>query len=263
MKLTGVYLFLILISMSCAKKDAISPSFEALTLKQQGIDHLNFTMGLEEEVEGTTTAVERIPVVGGIAGNLVQALANATIERRQGLTLQLAPQVVDLPELKSVDNRFIESIEIESVSIEIPPEVRREAQLLRQSSQGQSGSSHLLEDNLNFISKIEVYLEAVDEIDPNERLMSSQEMHTRWGDSVLENLSTSAVRVLEFDAKEDNVNCDGACLKLRALGRDLSSYLPRYGIFKVHTKIVLGSVPRGKLKVRGAIKFRININPPF
>ncbi len=251
------------LSTSCARKDAITPSFEARGLKEQGVDHLNFTMGLEEEIEGTTMNVEQIPVVGGIAGNLVQALANATIERREGLTLELAAQVVELPELRRIDMRFIESIIIESVRIEIPSEVRRQAQTIRESTRGQSGSSHLLEDNLDFISKIEVYLEAVDELDPDERVLSTNELITRWGNQRLENLSSAAVRVLEYDAETDDVGCAGACLDLRPVAQDLSNYLPRYGIFKVHTKIVLGAVPEGKLKVSGQIKFRININPPF
>lgn len=251
------------LSSSCAKKDQITPSFEAKSLKAQGIDHLNLSMGLEEEVEGTTTDVERIPVVGGIAGNLVQALANATIERREGLTLELSPQIIELPELRTIDMRFIESIFIESVKIEIPSEVRRDAQFIRQSTSGQSGTAHLLEERLDFISKIEVYLEAVDELDPADRLVSSGELNTRWGNQTLENLSSEAVRVLEFDAKKDEVGCDGGCLNLRPIDRDLSNYLPRYGIFKVHTKILLGAVPEGKLKVKGKINFRININPPF
>lgn len=251
------------LSSSCAKKDAISPSFETKSLKEQGVDHLNFSMGLEEEVEGTTYDVERIPVVGGIAGNLLQALANATIERRQGLTLELSPQIVELPELRNVDMRFIDSIIIESVKIEIPVEVRREAQSIRQSTQGQSGAAHLLEERLDFISKIEVYLEAVDELDFTDRLLSSSELNTRWGNQTLENLSSEAVRVLEFDAETDEIGCDGGCLNLRPLGRDLAGYLPRFGVFKVHTKILLGAVPEGKLKVKGKINFRININPPF
>lgn len=256
-------LILIVISVACGKKDVISPAYEARTLSEQGFDHINFTMGLEEEVAATTSKVEEIPVIGGIAGNLVQALANATIERRQGLTLSLAPQIVDLPEVKTVDSRFIKSIVIESVQIEIPTEVRRQAAHIRQSSHAQSGHSHLLADNLDFIGKIEVYLEPVEELDPRERLMSEQEMRTQWGDALLENLSSSAIKVLEYDKKQDEVKCQGGCLSLRALNEDLSHYLPRYGIFKVHTKIVLASVPAGKLKVRGKIKFRININPPF
>ncbi len=264
-KLSALLLLAIcfILSSSCAKKDAITPSFEPRSLKDQGVDHLNFSMGLEEEVEGTTTAVERIPVIGGIAGNLVQALANATIERREGLTLELSPQVVELPELRNVDTRFIESVVIESVKIEIPSEVRREAQNIRQSTLGLSGASHLLEDNLDFISKIEVYLEAVEELDFSDRLLTSSELNTRWGNQTLENLSSEAVRVLEYDAKVDDVGCDGGCLNLRPLGRDLSVYLPRFGVFKVHTKILLGAVPEGKLKVKGKINFRININPPF
>lgn len=256
-------LILCVILSSCGKKDAIDPAFETRTLSDQGFDHINFTMGLEEEVEASTSTVEEIPVIGGIAGSLVQALTNATIERRGGLTLTLAPQVVDLPQLKTVDNRFIKSIVIENVTVEIPDQVRREAVQIRQNSSGLSGNSHLLEDNLDFIKKIEVYLEPVEELDPRERLVSQQELRTNWGDALLENLSTSATKVLEYSNVQDKVSCKGGCINLRPVEEDLSHYIPRYGIFKVHTRIVLDKAPEGKLKVQGKIKFRINIIPPF
>lgn len=263
MRNTASVLILLMILGGCGKKDAIDPAFETRTLSDQGFDHIDFTMGLEEEVQASTGAVEEIPVIGGIAGNLVQALTNATIERRGGLTLTLAPQVVDLPQIKTVDNRFIKSIVIERVDVEIPEKVRREAVQIRQSSSGVSGTSHLLEDNLNFIRKIEVYLEPVEELDPRERLVGEQELRTNWGDALLENLSTGATKVLEYNNAQDRVACEGGCISLRPMEEDLSHYIPRYGIFKIHTRIVLAKVPEGKLKVQGKIKFRINIIPPF
>ncbi|MGZ3787179.1 MAG: hypothetical protein ACXVLQ_01580 [Bacteriovorax sp.] len=229
MKKCGKFTVLALVVMvvfSCGR-EKLTPLYQPMTVNELKNDRpVNFSYEVDEnQIDEYARNAGKFPLFGKLFQAIARVLANATISNQGGHELELSEVDVDLSSLSSIDFDLIQYINFDSLTLSV-----RDAKN---------------KDSLDFIQKIEIYGKL---------------------DNSIEGLPVDTqgyARLVYFDRAEDQLECNGRCIKLNIAPVDWRQLLKTNKMVHLQPKLIINSVPLSTMKLAGSIDFSVKFNLGF
>ena len=217
----------VLFFTSCGK-EKLTPLVKAITVNELRNDQpINFSFKVDPTaIDEYARGAGKFPVFGKLFQAIAFILANSKISSDGGYELPIKPIEVDLASVGSeIDFDYIEWIRLDSLLAQIETAKRK--------------------DSLEFIDKIEVYA-VLDKNIPGVPVDES-----------------GMVRLVYFDKKLHNLECDGKCLNLRIEKINWKELIKNNTKIILQPKFVINSVPKSTMALAGSVSFSIKFKLGF
>jgi hypothetical protein len=211
---------------SCGK-EKLTPVVNPMTVNELRNDQpINFSYRIDStQIDEYARNTGKFPVFGKLFQTVAFVLANTTISTKGGMDLDLDPMDVDLNSMTAVDFTFIDWIRLDTLLLHIDNAKKK--------------------DSLGFVEKIEIYA-ILD--------------HPQEAFPVNEN---GMVKLVSFDKKINDLECDGRCLNLKIEKLDWKKLIKNNPKLKLQPKIIINSVPKSTMALAGSVSFSIKFNLGF
>jgi hypothetical protein len=211
---------------SCGK-EKLTPVVNPMTVNELRNDQpINFSYRIDStQIDEYARNTGKFPVFGKLFQTVAFVLANTTISTKGGMDLDLDPMDVDLNSMTAVDFTFIDWIRLDTLLLHIDNAKKK--------------------DSLGFVEKIEIYA-ILD--------------HPQEAFPVNEN---GMVKLVSFDKKINDLECDGRCLNLKIEKLDWKQLIKNNPKLKLQPKIIINSVPKSTMALAGSVSFSIKFNLGF
>ncbi len=215
-----------MIFTSCGKVK-LTPLVSPMTINELRDEQpIHFSYKIDEtQIDEYAKNTGKFPIFGKLFQSIAFVLANSTISSKDGHVLDLPMVDVELESLGEVDFDYVEWVRLDSLTIMIENANRK--------------------DNLDFISKIEIYAQLDEAIKgvPQD--------------------SEGFSRLVYFDITKHQLDCDGKCLNLKMENINWKELLKKNKKIKLRPKIVINSVPKSSMALAGLVGFSVKFNLGF
>lgn len=222
-------LFICIFSLFLAAcgKERLTPLVNPITVNELRNDQpVNFSYKIDEtQIDEYARNTGKFPLFGKLFQAIAVVLANTTINSRGGHQLDLEPVDVDLEALGEIDFNYIDWIKLDSLLLMV-----------------ENGKK---KDSLEFIEKIEIYA-----------LL----------DRPIDGLPMDAKgfsRLVYFDRKAHDLECEGRCVNLRLEKVNWKQLLQNNKKVRLQPKLIINSVPRSSMALSGSVSFSIKFKLGF
>lgn len=215
-----------LLFTSCGK-EKLTPMVNSKTVNELRNDQpINFSYKVTStQIDEYARNTGKFPIFGKLFQAIAFVLANTTILSKGGHELEVEPIEVDLNSLGEIDFDYIDWIRLDSLLALVDNAKKK--------------------DSLQFIEKIEIY--AVLEKPLKDRPVDENGL----------------TRLVYFDQKVHQLECDGRCLNLRIEKLNWKELIKNNPTIKLQPKIFINSVPKSTMSLAGAVSFSIKFNLGF
>lgn len=219
-------LSLCLLFASCGK-EKLTPLVNSMTVNELRDDQpINFSYRIDAtEIEEYAKNTGKFPIFGKLFQAMAFLLANTSISSKGGHDLVVEPMEFDLNSMGTIDFSYIDWIRLDSLLVHVDQAKRK--------------------DSLKFIEKIEIFA-----------LLD----HPIPGIALDKNGMT---RLVYYNKKSDDLDCDGTCLNLRLEKLDWKELIQNNPKIKLQPRIVINSVPKSTMALAGSVSFSIKFNLGF
>lgn len=216
----------LLIFTSCGK-EKLTPMVSAKTVNELRDDQpINFSYKVSStQIDEYARNTGKFPIFGKLFQAIAFVLANSTISSKGGHELELEAIDVDLNSLGEIDFNYIDWIRLDSL-LAIVDNAKKK-------------------DSLEFIERIEIYA------------LLDKPLSTRAPDE------NGMTRLVYFDKKIHQLECDGRCLNLRIEKLNWKELIKNNPKIKLQPKIFINSVPKSTMSLAGSVSFSIKFNLGF
>ena len=228
MTATSALILLSILTFTSCGKEKLTPMVSAKTINELRSDEpIKFSYKVDStQIDEFARNTGKFPVFGKLFQNIAFVLANATIPNKGGMELELEP--IDLELYSSVEQAdfiYIDWVHLDSLVLQIDNAKRK--------------------DSLKFIEKIDLYA-----IVEN-------------GEESISLTGSSLIKLVSFDKKKNELECDGKCLRLNIEKTNWKELIKNNPKIKLQPKIFINSVPKRTMALAGSVSFSIKFNLGF
>lgn len=223
-----ILIILGILGLTSCGKEKLTPMVAPKTVNELRNDQpINFSYKVDAtQIDEFARNTGKFPVFGKLFQSIAFVFANTTISTKGGMELDVDPIEVDLhTSMSEVDFTFIEWLRLDSLILHIDNAKKK--------------------DSLSFIEKIEVYA-----------ILDSSQSHLPFSESTM-------IKLVSFDKKLNDLECDGRCLNLNIEKVNWKQLIKNNPKIKLQPKIIINSVPKSTTALAGSVSFSIKFNLGF
>lgn len=232
-------IWVLLAATSCGFKEEVVPLAAPAPLAGTELEIVVPISSIE--IPNLTEQVNSVSLIGPIFGNIASSLADLTLHEDDGKEVPVDPVVFEFAALEGANLNAIRELSVKAIKL--------------------NAMANNEEISLHFFRKIEVYLEAKQELLGHENV--TQEESEAFVD---ENAPTKQVKgelVLSYDRDIHTLRCLTRCMDLQVDQADWKRILRDGRRFVLRTRVVVDSIPSSDMKIGGKVVVRGKIDPGF
>lgn len=225
--------------IGCSAKENIIPLVESVPLAGTELEVVIPISSID--VPNVTDQVNSVSLIGPIFGDIASSLADMTLHEDNGKEVPVDPVVFEFPVLEGADLSALRELSVKAIKLH--------------------AMANNEEISLHFFKRIEVYLQAKNEIYGHENVTEEEAIAFNSPES--ENKIVKGQLILSYDRDVHTLRCLTRCLDLQVSEIDWKNILSHGRRFVLRTRVVVDSIPSADMKIGGRVVVRGQIDPGF